>query len=398
MSSENLAQQMPSQASPKAARRFWELDSSFRCPAIGMCLSEAEQISVLKKANVASKDKTPFEIHELLVQSATSENQLSFRINLLLSQKFGCEASYMHSLDEPAMLEHWRECYLKGDYLAAFWGAVTRPVLSENAKYEIFGTVHMSMYKTAEEQARHRQRMIFLENRVAAQDEKIKALGASRRQLQKDFDDLVRKAASLQSTLDAEQEKKEAIPTVVTPPEQQAHADEENQRLRQALEEKTRRISDLEQMAAQLEKTVAQYKLRLDEQKNSQDRLRRDTEDRLGILLQKTQCSEDRSSFNLCRKRILIVGGIARMEAQYRKLIEERGGILEYHEGHTKNGQKQLENSLKRADIVLCPVNCNSHGACSLVKNLGKKHNKPVHMMPNFSLSAISQVLAANGN
>jgi hypothetical protein len=25
---------------------------------------------------------------------------------------------------------------------------------------------------------------------------------------------------------------------------------------------------------------------------------------------------------------------------------------------------------------VLCPVNCNSHGACSIVKNIAKKHNK----------------------
>ncbi len=101
---------------------------------------------------------------------------------------------------------------------------------------------------------------------------------------------------------------------------------------------------------------------------------------------------EDCSSFN--RKRILIVGGIARMESQYRRLIEEGGGVLEYHEGHMKGGTRQLENSLRRADIVLCPVNCNSHAACSIVKNMGKKHKKSVHMLPNFSLSAISRALS----
>jgi len=101
--------------------------------------------------------------------------------------------------------------------------------------------------------------------------------------------------------------------------------------------------------------------------------------------------------FDLCRKRVLIVGGIARMESLYRRMIENRGGRLEYHDGNLNGGAKQLESRLMRADIVLCPVNCNSHAACSLVKNLGKKHRKPVHMMPNFSLSAVSRVIGEKG-
>ena len=66
------------------------------------------------------------------------------------------------------------------------------------------------------------------------------------------------------------------------------------------------------------------------------------------------------------------------MESAYRKLVEERGGILEYHAGHMKSGGRALENSVQRADLVLCPVNCNSHGACLMVKNLGKKYKKQI--------------------
>lgn len=47
-----------------------------------------------------------------------------------------------------------------------------------------------------------------------------------------------------------------------------------------------------------------------------------------------------------------------------------------------------------RADMVLCPVNCNSHGACLLVKKMCKKHKKALHIMPNFSLNAVSRVLS----
>lgn len=124
---------------------------------------------------------------------------------------------------------------------------------------------------------------------------------------------------------------------------------------------------------------------------------RRETEVALCPFQEGRACSSTCPSFDLCNKRVLIVGGIARMESLYRKLIEENGGILDYHEGHMKGGSRQLENSLQRADLVLCPVNCNSHGACSMVKQLGKKHNKPVWMMSNFSLSAISRAIGTQG-
>ncbi len=103
-------------------------------------------------------------------------------------------------------------------------------------------------------------------------------------------------------------------------------------------------------------------------------------------------CDEHCPSFELCSKRVLIVGGVERMEALYRGFIEERGGELDYHAGHTK-GLRELKQSLKRADIILCPVNCNSHGACIQVKNLAKKHNKPFYMLPNGSLHTISRLL-----
>jgi hypothetical protein len=105
------------------------------------------------------------------------------------------------------------------------------------------------------------------------------------------------------------------------------------------------------------------------------------------------RCDAGCPSFNLCKKRILIVGGITRMESLYRELIEGHGGIFEYHNGYVKNGVKKLESSFKRADIVVCPVNCNSHAACIIVKNLGKKHRKTVCMLASFSLSSVARAI-----
>lgn len=108
-------------------------------------------------------------------------------------------------------------------------------------------------------------------------------------------------------------------------------------------------------------------------------------------------CDERCPAFALCRKRVLIVGGVERMEALYRTLIEDLGGELDYHSGHLRNGVGNLKRSLRRADIILCPVNCNSHGACLKVKELAKKHNKTFYMLPNGSLNTLSRLLGSEG-
>jgi hypothetical protein len=84
---------------------------------------------------------------------------------------------------------------------------------------------------------------------------------------------------------------------------------------------------------------------------------------------------------------------MTKMEAFYRKLIEENGGVFEYHDGNTRGGTKGLDCQIKRADVVLCPVDCNSHNACSIAKRLGKKYRRTVKMLRGSGLSAISQAL-----
>jgi len=54
-----------------APLRFWETDHMFSCPVIGTCLTIAEQKQLLKKVGVSIKQKSHFEIHEILVNTGT---------------------------------------------------------------------------------------------------------------------------------------------------------------------------------------------------------------------------------------------------------------------------------------------------------------------------------------
>lgn len=98
----------------------------------------------------------------------------------------------------------------------------------------------------------------------------------------------------------------------------------------------------------------------------------------------------------LCGKRILIVGGLDRLKSSYCSLVEEQGGVCEHHCGCVRGGHRRLAASLKRADLVLCLADCNSHAACMTVKNLGKRLGKPVRMLGSSSLNSVSEALKAS--
>ncbi len=108
------------------------------------------------------------------------------------------------------------------------------------------------------------------------------------------------------------------------------------------------------------------------------------------------RCDSSCPMYGICHKRVLMVGGITRIKDRYRQVVEEQGGLFAYHDGYMNSGSKQLERRLKKADLIVCPVTCNSHGACSMVKKLGKKYNKPVHLIASSSLTALSQVVRGN--
>ena len=59
-------------------------------------------------------------------------------------------------------------------------------------------------------------------------------------------------------------------------------------------------------------------------------------------------------------------------------------------------GVQHLDQQVGRCDMVLCPVNCNSHGAAGHVKKLCQKYNKPIKILQSASVSAISMALTSD--
>ena len=339
-------------ASPvsRAVHGIWEADELFRCPLVGMGITLAEQKHLLKKMSLPAVELTPFEMHELFVNAAATENPLSRKMSQLLRRKYEREAAPLRLLSEEDFLAQWKEAFSAGQYVGFLWAAATRR-LSDEARRTVYGAVHMAMHGIAEEQTRIRRFIVELERKNEQQANRIRLLKE-------------REAASRGGMEQAEEGRRALA--------------QENAALR---DERNRLKAELDAM----------YEGRA---RFEQGNLPGMAADSCGTCCGR-DCDESCPSFDLCSKRVLIVGGVERMESLYREFIEGGGGVLDYHNGSLQGGTRQLERSLRRADIILCPVNCNSHGACIKVKNLAKKHNKTFYMLPNGSLSTISRLLGS---
>lgn len=380
-------------------KKIWEMDQVFRCPVVGMCLSVKEQRLLCRKVGAGVQVKSDFGIHEMIVATMTGENPLSRKLENMLAKKYEASCSIYLDMAEADFLDCWHRALESGDYGGLLWAAAVRP-LSNTALVDVFGSLHMAMHEHAKmycdlKRAREAagEKYLQLKGCVRENEKQRRMLHSENEQLRESL------ARTREQLEELRHERDDAVSRIAAAPEEKSgpaqirmdEMQEEIAALRKQVEEK-----DLE-----LLQLTGQF-LDLEEERDS---LREEVEAHRAVAAAMREavpeaeapegcsCSPDCPSYDLCKKRILIVGGIERMESAYRKLVEERGGILEYHAGHMKSGGRALENSVQRADLVLCPVNCNSHGACLMVKNLGKKYKKPVHMLPNFSLSTLARTV-----
>ena len=99
----------------------------------------------------------------------------------------------------------------------------------------------------------------------------------------------------------------------------------------------------------------------------------------------------------LSGKRVLYVGGRSSLVAHYKVLAEKFGCELIHHDGGREQSAHRLWELLGCADAVVCPVDCVSHEACSLVKQACKGCLKPLILARSSGLSSLARSLAELG-
>jgi hypothetical protein len=335
-------------------------------------------------------------MHETLVASLDKENRLSRRIDNLLERKFGKQAAVLFQLDDQPFLSTFREALESGDVEANLWATAVSPDLSLTCRRAVFGDIHMTMHWNGEQLMQFKRKLSRQRQDMERLQQRITDLSRQRRELKREINGHKREKNELKAVLAAERREKaqlqQAMPSSPCPGCVENREQNDPAMLRE-MDSLRRQLDLAKRQAVSFEERNRKLSLRLKQQHKINQHVREETRNIIAEMTAMNRCDQSCPSFDLCKKRILIVGGVTRMETLYRDLIESSNGVFEYHDGYVNKGAKGLESQLKRADLVLCPVSCNSHAACSIVKNLGKKHNKTVHILANASLSAVSQVI-----
>jgi len=317
------------------------------------------------------------------------------RLRFWLNRKYKKELS---CLSQGEFIRQWETSLDRGEVDGILWVAVTKSDLSREARRRVFGDMHMEMHVRAIKMEKERERLTkkkersgMLSKKLKEANRRIKTVRRENERLQEElsekgrlYDDLERKKCELEKEL--LRRSKESTVSSLT---------KENEPLQKEGGNYFEQISSLHITLRDLEDRNRKLLLKLNKQRQINSLLLKELEKSIDQLSASSRHAEQFLPLDLSQMRILIVGGLPKMEFLYRRLIEENGGMFDYHDGHVRGGIREIEHQVRRADVVLCPVDYNSHAAALAVKRLGKKHRKPVRMLPSSSLSAISQALLA---
>ncbi len=94
------------------------------------------------------------------------------------------------------------------------------------------------------------------------------------------------------------------------------------------------------------------------------------------------------------RLRVLVVGGLDRLERSLEELGQELGFTVEAHHGDVRGrGARELTSKIGRADVVLLFTSIISHGGMSLAKKHARAVGKELHVVRGGGLAAMREIL-----
>jgi hypothetical protein len=369
---------MPAPEKPVLAP-IWLWPPNWQCPMLGVGLSIGEQRRIFKRPQ-KTRRMDAYDLHQALMTAVGDENKISRRIDRFLQRKFQRTIAETASLPCDEFLERWRREWRGPQGLGLFYVAAARQDFSEETRRKIYGCIHMAGHQTTGE------------------------LLAARREVEQQRQTNLHLARALRRFREKEQERKKhrqrhpmtprntrppipetaraghAPPPIPVPANGTSHLQAEVHRLEREKQHLEIKYFELRSQNAQLAEDVRDLMTQLATLLACRERCRRDE------LPQETPAP-------VCPRRILIVGGMTKLHHLYRDLVAAAGGELDYHDGYLRQSSDNLQARIARSDLVICPVNCNSHNACKRVKGVCKRLKKPLQLLPSASLSAIAAAL-----
>ena len=423
-------------------------NAEFACPIVGTCLTIAELRRICRKfGDAVPEAASDYEAHVFLVgQAKITASPASKYLQKYLDKKYRKELRMFWKTEDEAELRRlWRERADAGDVPGPFWALMSHPTATTELLRDVYGEVHMLSHRVGAANRADLAKLSRLEDRLAELTAALEDGKAVLRQAVAVWKTRCRQAME---QLGVERGKRQA-------------AERERISLRQAIEHSAvAAVSrDRDILRGQLGETTERLRAteaeagrqallleRLDGELRQACRELADRDREVAALETSLFCAlgeaaaaqaahaehhrddpagpggaPDRQCPATCPvasedcpgrlalaeaqpapsaisgKRVLYVGGRASLVAHYKVLAEKFGCELIHHDGGREQSSHRLWELLGCADAVVCPVDCVSHEACSLVKQACKGCLKPLILARSSGLSSLARSLAELG-
>ena len=401
---------LPTGAAPAVrARKLWDNDPGFNCSIVGTCLSLGELRRIARKLRLGHLDSaSEMELHSYFVRAARGEGERKLAARLMqktLERKFRTTVQrFARARTAEDLRQRWLAAREAGDIPGPYWALMTHPAATQALLDEVFGDVHMLSHLVGASNRADLRRLGELESERDSLAAELASANRRQAERERDVRDLEARLGEANSTARRHEEANRRLRRLEDGSEVVALRDAVAE-LRRSLDELERRAGAAERRLAEDDGKVAVHagaNQRLEEELHEirvenealESELRgwiaRDCD---GNCEGCEECVDAPAAVDLGGQRVLYVGGRTRMTQHFRALVERCNGRFIHHDGGLEDAQGRLEEILGRADAVLCPMDCISHGASVRAKKFCKRYAKPVIMLRSSGISSFTRGL-----
>jgi hypothetical protein len=373
---------------PRAQRRsIWDLKGSSHCSIVDTCLSVAELRKIARRIGFAGNEQRycDYEIHGLFVGQMGQRNDVAIAVQKHLDRKFeGAIRKARPIRDDAGLLAYWSDAQDLATVPGAYWAIVTHPQLTHAVEIRVYGDVHMMSHISGASHRGDARELAVLRAENSELRRRVCELGsareADRHDAKKEADGLRSLVAGLEPFV-AEVGRLHAALEASTDHAQLQSLRTENAEAVLTIARLERRISNLEASAG-----VRAVSAGTDQgQKSEAPQMAEDAATYTAL--------SDRSPCDLDGRCILYVGGRPQTICRIRDWCQKRKGLLLHHDGGLEDNPQRLSDLVTRADIVLFPVDCISHGASGVIKSLCANHAKTWRPLRTSSVTAFQTAM-----
>ncbi|MFP4417644.1 MAG: DUF2325 domain-containing protein [Chitinispirillaceae bacterium] len=376
----------------KKPRNIWEIDEHYLCPVIGFCLTLAELEVLLRKCtkgtDAASKKLTGINLHEFFVMGISKDTPIARKVQRFLEVKYAKEMLQYKNIPYREWLV-LADSLCNPDYYGAYiWISATCFAGSKEEQAQVYGKIHLYSHKMLVHLHKNKMCLTELRQQNTVLLDVHSDLKQQLKWAQKEIVRLNGECARLKTEASRYLDDKAYVHTYAV----------ELNLLRKSKASLEQLITEQVDENRALRKENDSLRRQLGRAEESILPLKEDIAELIRSLQLQQACCEDCERVSLCSKRVLIVGGFSRMVSFYREIVEKLEGRFDFHDGRCHNGNDHLRRQILQSDLVICPVDINSHAACLEVKRVCKRSNKVFYMLRKSSVSTVFSTLVTAAN